>query len=196
MQIFTVENRTNVNVVITNVQTGESKTSYNVSGSEFRIKNLDAGKYNITIINCENEIYASSNASALFSVTKIFIKGNKDMSVFYREGAKFKVRIVDENGKPVSGKAVTFKVNGVKHTTASDSKGYASYNINWKPGKSRISTTCGGSTVLNTITVKNVIHANKNVIVKKSKSNTPLKIALYGIKSKIVKKPSFKYNGK
>ena len=193
---FTVENRTNINVIITNVLTGETKTFYNISGSEFRINNLVASTYNITIINSENEMYASSNASALFNVAKIFIKGNKDMSVYYREGEKFTVRIVDENGNPVSGKLVTFKVNGVKYTAVSNANGYASCNINWKPGQSRISTVCEDSTALNTIRVKSVIHANKNFIVKKSKKITQFKIALYGLKAKIVKKPSFKYNGR
>ena len=193
---FIVENRTSVNVIIANVLTGETKTFNNVTDSEFRINNLAPGKYNVTVINCENEMYASSNASALFSVAKIYIKDNNDMSVFYREGAIFKVRIVDENGTPVSGKSVTFKVNGVTHTAVSDTNGYASCKIDWKPGKTSISTVCGDSTVSNSIKVKSVIHAAKNVKVKKSKKNTKFKISLYGIKSKIVKKPSFKYNGK
>ena len=40
-----------------------------------------------------------------------------------------------------------------------------------------------------------MIHATKNVKVKKSK-NTKFKVALWGLKAKIVKKPAFKYNGK
>ena len=193
---FIVENRTSINVIITNALTGETKTFYNITGSEFKISNLVPGIYNITIIDCENEMYASSNASALFSVAKIFIKDNKDMSVFYMEGAIFKVRIVDENGNPVGGKLVTFEVNNVTRSVVSSAKGYASCNIDWKPGKFSISTVCEDSTALNSIRVKSVIHANKNVKVKKSKKNTEFKIALYGLKAKIVKKSSFKFNGK
>lgn len=91
------------------------------------------------------------------------------MSVFYSEGAIFKVRIVDEHGNPVSGNLVTFKVNGITYSSVSNSNGYASCNINWNPGKSSISTVCGDLTASNSIRVKSVIHATKNVKVKKSK---------------------------
>ena len=41
-----------------------------------------------------------------------------------------------------------------------------------------------------------LFHATKNVKVKKSKKNTKFKIALWGLRGKVVKKPSFKYAGK
>ena len=112
------------------------------------------------------------------------------------EGAKFTVRIVNENGTPVSGNSVKFKVKDLTYSTVSDSDGYASCNIEWKPGKYTIITSCENSTVSNSIKVKNVIHATKNVKVKKSKKRTKIKIALWGLRSKIVKKSSFKYKGK
>ena len=128
--------------------------------------------------------------------TNYIIKNNKNMKVFYKEGKKFEVRIVDKNGKPLSKKLVIFKVKGSTFKAVSDNKGYASIPINWKPGKYTIKTTCEDKSVTNKINVKNVIHAPKNVKVKKSKKNTKFKIALWGLKAKIVKKPAFKYNGK
>ena len=288
---FHVENRTSITIIVTNLQTGEKLTFKNFTGSEFRINNIIAGEYNITITNSENENYSSSNASALFNIAKaklnpadinitvtpgkgdatisitapkdfngninVIINGtsypvsvvngnaskiiplapgkynltganitenqiyndtiipqnisfevekldpqhiysiidNKDMSVFYMEGALFTVRIVDENKNPVCGKTVTFKVNGKEYTADSDANGYASIPIEWKPGKSTITATCENTTVFNSIQVKSVIHSTKNVKVKKSK-NTKFKVALWGLKAKIVKKPAFKYNGK
>jgi len=67
---FHVENRTNITVIVTNVQTGKKITFNNYTGSEFRINDLAAGEYNITIINSENKYYISSNASALFNIAK------------------------------------------------------------------------------------------------------------------------------
>ena len=104
--------------------------------------------------------------------------------------------MVDDTGKPVSGKTVTFKVNDITYTAVSDANGYASIPIDWKPGKSTITASCEEFSVSNSIKVKNVVHATKNVKVKKSKKATKFKIALWGLKAKIVKKPAFKYNGK
>ena len=156
---------------------------------------LAAGNYSITVdeINTKGNKYIASYEPMNFSVSKIFIKDNKDMSVFYRGGAIFKVRIVDENGNPVSGKVITFKVNNVTHTAVSNVKGYASCKIDWKPGKYSILTVCENLSTSNNIQVKSVVHVTKNIKVKKSNKNTKLKIALYGLKVKKVKKVSFKF---
>ena len=46
---FHVENRTSITIIVTNLQTGEKLTFNNFTGSEFRINDIIAGKYNITI---------------------------------------------------------------------------------------------------------------------------------------------------
>ena len=164
------------------------------------VPGLAKGEYTINANYLGDDSYLPNTNSSIVIVSErepnSFIKDNKNMKVFYKEGAKFTVRIVDDNGKALGGKLVTFKVKDLIYSTVSDSKGYASMMIDWKPGKYTITTSCEDSTVSNKIKVKSVIHATKNVKVKKSKKNTKFKIALWGLRGKVVKKPSFKYAGK
>ena len=191
----------NVSVIIDNV----SYPIEVINGTGSKVIPLTPGNHTITGVNITNntmydDISIPKNIS--FVVKNVtpqhtyYIIDNKDMKVFYREGARYTVRIIDEIGKPVNGKSVTFKVNDITYTAVSDANGYASILIDWKPGKSTITATCEDSTVSNSIQVKSVIHATKNVKVKKSKKATKFKVTLWGLRAKIVKKPAFKYNGK
>jgi len=73
---FHVENRTNITITITNIKTGDKRTFNNYTGSEFRINDLAAGEYNITITNNGNENCTSSKDSALFNIAKASSKVN------------------------------------------------------------------------------------------------------------------------
>ena len=67
---FAVENRTNVGIIITNTETGETIKISNYEGFEFTIGNLTAGVYNITVINNENENFTAFNDTALLNIAK------------------------------------------------------------------------------------------------------------------------------
>ena len=190
----------NISVVIDNVSYPISV----VNGTGSSVIPLSPGNHSIMGVNITNDpryndTFIPQNIS--FDVESsdpqpnCFIKNNKNMKVFYKEGKKFTVRIVDNNGKPISGKSVTFKVKGLKFTTISDKQGYASWKIDFKPGKYKIITSCDGLSVSNKIRVKNVIHVAKEIKVKKSKKVNKFKIALWAIKQKIVKNPKFVYTG-
>ena len=66
---FTVDNRTSVNVTITN-STGDIVYNGTFDGIQFIIGNLSAGIYNITITNVGTESIYGSNATTLFEVYK------------------------------------------------------------------------------------------------------------------------------
>ena len=150
---FTFDDGTNLGgynlTLYNNNQTIKTFKYEGICNYDYTWDSLAAGNYSITVgeINANGNSYNATYEPMNFKVEKIFIKDNKDMSVFYRQGAIFKVRIVDEKGNPVSGKSVAFKVNGVTYSAVTSADGYASCNIDWKPGKSTISTACGGLAV-------------------------------------------------
>ena len=68
---------------------------------------------------------------------------------------KFSAKLVNKKGKILKNKKVTFKVNGKKYTPKTNKKGIATVSIkNLKVGKYKITSSYGGCTVKNTITIK------------------------------------------
>ena len=65
---------------------------------------------------------------------------NADKDVNYRQGLKniFIVRLLDENGKPVKGETVTFKVNGKTYTAKTSKNGYAHVYLSLKKGTYKV----------------------------------------------------------
>lgn len=156
------------------------------------LKNLKVGSYNILASNPNT----SEEIAVKLSVVKR-ITGNKNLVMDYKDGSKFKVRIIGDDGNPVgAGKSVTMKVNGKTSKVKTNKNGYASLAINLVPKKYTVTATYKGYKVSNKITVKNVIKA-KNLSKKKAKK-IKYTASLKTSKGKAIKgkKVSFKINGK
>ena len=139
----------------------------NICGKTYTIKtnssgvavlpiNLKAGSYNVSTWFEGDSVYnASNNVSTSVEVyTKVRITDNNDLTKTYGGSEKFTVRALDKYGKPVGAYAkVQMTVAGKLYTVNTDADGYASLPINLKAGKYSISSTYGGYTVVNTITV-------------------------------------------
>ena len=129
----------------------------------------------------------------------VVISGNRDRTVYYLQSLRYTVRILDSTGKPVHGARVVFSIGNNKYAV-SDSNGYASVNLNLKPGTYKITatTTSNGReiSVSNVIKVKSIIRAKKTTKIKKSKKKTIIKITLKGHKVKQTVKVKFTYKGK
>lgn len=147
------------------------------------------------LINLECMASVSENGSALtfpVNLTKtawkngiliIELKGGKpvidifptplivsnDLTKYYGQSKHFKVRVYDENGIPVTGKSVRFKIGKNVFWKKTDSKGYATLKISKKPGKYTIAVKYGVMNVKNKITVKTTL-ITKNVSKKVKKS--------------------------
>ncbi|MBR2556861.1 MAG: Ig-like domain repeat protein [Methanobrevibacter sp.] len=79
-----------------------------------------------------------------------------DVSIKKSSAIPFSAKLVDSNGKPSSGKTVTFKINGKTFTAKTNSKGIATIKINLSlnVGTYSIVSTYGKSTIANRIIVK------------------------------------------
>ena len=68
------------------------------------------------------------------------------------------VSVLDGDGSPLAGSVVTFNINGVFYTKVTDENGFATLNINLKPGKYIVTAiTSNGLHISNSITVLSVI---------------------------------------
>ena len=109
---------------------------------------LAVGKYTI-----------KATCSSLSKISKITIKPyiiTKNISVKKSKTAKFTAKLLNNNGKVLANKKVTFKLNGNKYVVKTNKKGVANVKFNnLKTGKHVVQTSYGK------LTVKNIIKVSK-----------------------------------
>ena len=114
---------------------------------ELDTKNLKVGKFTI-----------KATCNGLKISKKITVKPlliAKNLSKKKSKTTKFSVKLVNNKGKAVSGKKLTFKFKGKKYTAKTNKKGVATVSLkNLKVGKYSITTTYGKSIIKNTIKIK------------------------------------------
>lgn len=163
----------------------------------FKINGLSSGSYDATVTYGGDDNYNSIIRTVSFSVPKPILKAN-NIVMSYTSGLKYNV-YVTVNGVPVSGKTIIFRVDGKKISAVSDSKGYASVEIDLPPKSTNYFVTAEyrGVIIKNTIKVNGIVVA-KNLKVKKSSKTLKIKVTLKKVNGKYLKnkKITLKFNGK
>ena len=77
----------------------------------------------------------------------------QDISMKYKDGSKFKVNLVDGQGKPYANQKIQFNINGVFYYRSTDSNGQSALNINLLPGKYIITSSYDKCNISNKITI-------------------------------------------
>ena len=120
-------------------KTVTAKTNANGKASTV-IPLLSKGTYKITYTFKGTKGYSASSATGT-----IYIKSasNKltasDLKMQYKDGSKFAVTFTDNNNKVLSGKTITFKLNGKDYSAKTNSKGIAKLAVgDLKPGTYKI----------------------------------------------------------
>ena len=168
-----------------------------VNGSAvIEVPKLSSGNHIISLTYSGDENHTNFtqtqtlNIASLAKITSINVKS------FYDDGSVYKVRVFDDDGVPLSGAKVTFKVNrktvAVKTT---DKNGYATYKIIQTPKSYSLSAEINGLKTTNKLKVKQVIKVKKITKVKKSRT-TKIKITLKGKNPYKKKKLTIKFKGK
>ncbi len=116
--------------------------------------NLLPGDYILTATNPTNGETAATNIKVLG-----IISDNTNITKYYRNDTQYIVRLLDDNGNPVSGAQVTFNINGVFYTRTSNASGFATLKINLPEGNYIITATYRGYSVSNSIKVFPVLSA-------------------------------------
>lgn len=129
---------------------------------------------------------------------KVFdvVTGGKNINMYYDGGNTYKVRVFDDNGKPVkAGEKVTFAVGKNVYTKKTDKNGYAKLKIDSKPGLYEIGAKYKDFLVKNILNVKQVLKPMTSFKGKVAKSKIKYKVKFLG-KSKKNKKIKVKFNKK
>ena len=107
--------------------------------------NLEPGKY---IITAEYDGLRVSNNIEVLSILQ-----SNDLTMRYKDGSSFRVKLLDDYGRPYSNQIVNFNINGVFYQRSTDSLGIASLNINLQKGLYIITSMYNGLSVSNTIKI-------------------------------------------
>lgn len=114
---------------------------------ELDTKNLKVGNYKIKA-TCN-----SLSISKKITVKPLLI--TKDISKKKAKTIKFTAKLVNNKGKIVKNKKITFNVKGKSYTAKTNNKGIATLSLkDLKVGKYTVNTIYGKSSVKNTITIK------------------------------------------
>ena len=88
--------------------------------------NLEKGTYILTAINPVTKEMRTNNVTVISLIVE-----NYDITKYFRNGTQFVARIVAADGSYAgAGEKVTFNINGVFYTRATDENGYVKLNIN------------------------------------------------------------------
>ena len=139
----------NINGILYNRKT-------NSSGQAKLNINLPPGNYTVTAE------YMGDKVSNTIVVNPVITAS--DLTKVYGSPDPFVAKLVDGQGRPYSGKTVTFNINGVIYAKTTDSEGLAKLNIALMPGEYIItSTSPNGNSISNKITVTDANRTAKQV---------------------------------
>ena len=152
---------------------------------------LNAGNYTLSITNPSTMEKLSHKINIVKRIDK-----NSNLKMYYGAGSRYKVRVLDDNGKIAKGVKVKFTINGKSYYKTTNNYGYAYLTIKLKPNKYNITAEYKGYVVKNIVNVKSTI-VTKNISKKKAKT-IRFTAKLLSKKGKILKnkKLTFKFKGK
>lgn len=105
------------------------------------------GTYNVLVnyngFNSGNVNYAPSQASQTYKVTgdSTYQLIVKNVNMYYADGTKLVVKVLNDAGKPVKNVAVHVKINGKTHKLLTNNKGLADLALNLNPKKYTVVST-------------------------------------------------------
>jgi predicted outer membrane repeat protein len=124
------------------------------------------GNYEVHAVFSDYIYEAYANSSFNVSAHKYKITA-KNSVTYFKSGAKYSVRLIDEFGKAGAGGTVKFKLNGRTYSVRADRNGYASIKVSLAAKKYKVVCEGSGFKVSKTITVKPTLTA-KNLLKKKA----------------------------
>ena len=140
------------------ILTGKAVT-FQINGKTKKTVNTDKNGYASYAVKLSPGSYTITAVCNGYSISKkITFKPTltaKDVSKKKAKTTKFTVKVVDKKGKVVKNKKVTFKLKNKKYTAKTNNKGVATLTIkNLNVGKYTITSSYGGCTISNKITIK------------------------------------------
>ena len=166
------------------VKAGEV-VKFNINGVIYERKTNESGyaKLNINLEPKNYTITAEYNGCRVSNnITVLSILSAEDLVKEYDTVEKFKVKLVDGEGKPVDGESISFNVNGVFYERTTNNSGIAGLNIRLPVGKYIITSIYKEARISNTIEVLEVLEVAQDL------SNTQIQSILDSVKDKVAVK--------
>ena len=126
---------------------------------------LPAGDTNATVKYSGDSNYAGKTTNATIHVKKVLVVA-ENMKRGWDSPYDYQAKLVDEDGKPISGKAMTFTVNGKQYNVKTDDKGIAQLTT------SKLDVGTYDVVITNPVTGENT--TQKTTIVKRLLENKDL----------------------
>ena len=149
-----------VSGVVYTVNVNKGSTTFTIQ------KVFDKGKsYDVVLSFSGNDRYypvSSSDSFTVYSTDSSLIAD--DLIMHYKDGSRFKVKLVDENNKPIANKAIVFELQGAQYSRTTDSDGYASLAINLNSGKYAVTARYYGDSDHSSCDVSRSIEVKSTVI--------------------------------
>ena len=155
---------------------------------------LDVGSYEALCINP----VTGQTAVHGFTIIKRIVE-NVDVTMDFKDGTKFTVRAIGDDGKPVDeGEFVDIWVNGIHYACRTNKDGYSSLDINLNPKKYTITAEYKKTLTKNNLVVKQTLKLVKKTVTVKKGNSIVLSAQLKWSNGKAIKskKVTFKFNGK
>lgn len=163
--------------------------------ASINIKDLKSGDHNITANYSGDDFEVEEVCTSVYVPVPLTIKAN-NLAVYYTDNAKYKVKIM-RGSEGESYIYATIKVGKKTIEAYANENGVATFKLpKLKPGKYKMTITCGGVKLTKTLTVKQILTL-KTVKIKKSAKKLVLTATLKKGKTPIkYKRVSFKFKGK
>ena len=163
--------------------------------ASINIKDLKSGDHNITANYSGDDFEVEEVCTSVYVPVPVTIKAN-NLAVYYTDNAKYKVKIM-RGSEEESYIYATIKVGKKTIEAYANENGVATFKLpKLKPGKYKMTITCGGVKLTKTLTVKQILTL-KTVKIKKSAKKLVLTATLKKGKTPIkYKRVSFKFKGK
>lgn len=147
------------------------------------LSGLKDGIYPITV-DFTSEKYENKTFNTTVSINDSKARiVSKDLEKYFSAPDRFNITLTDSKSNPLVNEKVTFIINGVNYTRATNEKGIASININLNSGKYNITTVFAGNdnftgvNATNTINIKSTIEGKD--IVKYFRNATQYQAVIY-----------------
>ncbi len=143
----------------------------------YNFNNLEKGLYTFDLFFKEemDTKYVYNISFIIPSFTSDFIPVN-NLTMFYKDGTRFAVILIDDNGNVIKNQKIKFVINGVEYNRQTDDNGSAGLNINLPQGNHNILTYYRGSYVhtgtINNFTLSILPTIYGNDIVKIFRNDT------------------------
>lgn len=194
VKIYKSENKLEVGLYTNNNKPlKDKKIIININGRDYeRITNADGvaslninlgiGKYRTLIDFKGDEEYNSTSSYCNVYVNPIIETQNLTMN--YKDGSQFKVKIKDYENNPIPNQKATFNINGKDYERTSNEEGVIALNINLGVGEYTILTKIGNIEKSNIIKINKAFSRMEGVDINKTASETKVyQCAVYNDKN-------------